>query len=456
MFGAGLASIALTACAPEVALVAPYQVASGQWNDDTVTYGNGLVGSSPVSPLAWSAFGSEQLAGLIARAHSANPDIAIAGARIMQARGDLMVAGAAGGPSLTFDLDGSSDIRNLRGQNNSSNRFGSANLDISYDLDLFGENRARRDAGRAQLRATGYDNLATRLAIESEVARSYVGLSAFSEQIVLAQNALSDARELERIVRLRAQEGLVNPVEIGLQVAETNEIGIALSRLVEARARAQTALSILLGEEAPAFRFEAARLSDLIVPQFERIQPAQLLARRPDILAAEARIAAANGNIGQARAAFFPQIRLSATSFVDFATNGIGVPGVALGANILSSIFDSGGKKGSLLRAQGEQIEAAENYRKTILVALGEAQNAMASSSEAQNRLTLLSRSHALAVRTADAARAQYLEGVITQTALNESESQLRRVEEELINARKEHLESAISLFQALGGAPVL
>lgn len=436
-------------CAPHANLATPYIVASDRWDGDSVTYRN-----TSYDRLSWSAFGSDELARLIERAQEANPDIAIASARILQARGDLRVVRAARGPTIDLSADSSTDIRNLQGQNSSSNRLGSAELDISYDLDLFGGNKASHRAAQARYRATGYDRLATKLAIEADVAATYLEIAALSDQVAVTERALANARKLERIIGLRVEEGITDPIEAGLQTAEANGIEIDMSRLLEAKALALNALSTLLGEEAPTFRLNPQSISSFNVPRFDPAQPADLLVRRPDILAAEARIAAANGDVGAARAAFFPQISLSASSFLDFTSGGLGVPGAALGANLISLIFDNGRRKGAFLRAEGEQVEAAESYRKTVLTSLSEAQNALASSLQSQRRLALLENSRGLAERTAISARRQYLEGSIGLGTLFESERNLLTVEESLIRAKQENLLAALLLFRALGGEP--
>ena len=118
-------------------------------------------------------------------------------------------------------------------------------------------------------------------------------------------------------------------------------------------------------------------------------------------------------------------------------------------------IFDNGRRRGAFIRAEGEQVEAAESYRKTVLASLSETQNALASSLQSQKRLSLLENSRGLAERTANSARRQYLEGSIGLSTLFESERNLLTIEESLIRAKQENLLAALLLFRALGGAPV-
>lgn len=139
------------------------------------------------------------------------------------------------------------------------------------------------------------------------------------------------------------------------------------------------------------------------------MQPTELLTRRPDIRGAEARIEAANGNV--ARAAFIPQIRLSADSFFDLASSGgIINPGGSLSAGSLATIFDRGRLRGRLVRARGEQYEAVASYRKAVLAALTETRNTLSISRESEARLTAFQRSRAEALQTAKLARLQYAE----------------------------------------------
>lgn len=449
-FVVGATSLLTAGCAPHVQLEVPAAILSSGWDD-----------ADPVSDAtvtaddSWSAFGSDKLQDLIKRAHAANPDIGIAAARILQAQGSLIEAGAANGPTLTGSADGSSDIRNLQGQTRSFDRIGSAGVDITYDLDLFGGARAQKAAARSRLQGAEYESRAVRLATETEVTRAYVLLAALSDRQDLTDRAKKNARELERIIRIRAGEGVANQVDVGLQTTEGNAIEVSESRLVESSAKAKNALAILLGEEAPRFSIEADSLDNLTRPHFGLVQPGDLIRRRPDIMAAEAKIAAANGDVAQARAAFMPRLRFSADSFFDVTGAGTIINlGGSIGGSLLLPIFDRGRLKGRLTRVSGEQQEAAEAYRKTILTAFAQAQNALAASAESRRRLTLLSQSRGEALRTAKIAKQRYIEGVVGLSILLDADRRLLQVEDALATAKQDCLIAAIDLFSAMGGPP--
>ena len=449
----GVSAIALcalvSACAPRVQLPVAPGIGVLDWNEDWQNPAGAEAAQS------WSSFGSEPLAALIAEARRANPDIEIAIARIDQARGDAGVARSENGPEIGLSANGSSDIRNLQGQTKSLNRIGSVGIDVSYDLDLFGAAKASRRAAWAQLSAAGYDRRTIELTIEADVASAFVRHAALNDRLKINARALQSARKLERIIRIRAAEGVASVIDVGIQTTEGDAIEVEMSQLAEDRAIIGNALAVLVGAEAPAFSVPDASLSNLVIPAFAQVQPADLLTRRPDIRAAEARIAAADGNVANARAVFMPQIRLSADSFFDLASNGgILNPGGSLTASILATIFDRGRLKGRLTRAVGEQNEAVASYKKAVLAALTETRNALSIAREADFRLATLQRSRGDAERTATLSRMQFAEGRTSLNTLLEADRRLLAVDEGLTQAREVRLLAAITLFRAIGGAP--
>lgn len=435
-----------SACAPVAERAAVPTVSAANWSD------NGALGTTPLAA-GWDAFGSPELVALIARARGANADIAVAAARVVQARGQLGVARAAGLPSVAAfasgRASGSADARAFR------NNDASLGLDIAYDVDLFGSARAGKRAARARLAASRYDRDAVALAIESDVARGFVQYAAFSTRLVLLGRALDNARELDRIIGVRVREGVATRVDAGLQTIEVRRIEAEVSRLAEAQARTRNALAILVGAEAPGFRLGAVSLAAFTPPAFEAVQPGALLVRRPDIRAAEARIAAANGDIARARAAFLPSLRVSAGSLLD--AGGGGPLGFALsaGSSLLAPIFEGGRLRGALLTASGSQLESVEQYRRTLLTGLSEAEDAMTGLSQAGQRGTLLAGTMDVARTTARLARRQYVEGAADlQTVLNAERGALD-VEDAAAVAMQDRLNAAIDLYRAFGGRPV-
>lgn len=434
-----------TACAPMVEpAVTPAAPATG-WRDVGAGEGTTALGAG------WAAFGSPSLDALIARARAANPDVGIAAARIVQARGQLGAARAAGLPSVSGVAD--ARVSGTRGGRSLRDDDAALGLDIAYDVDLFGAGRANRRAAAARLSASRFDQDAVALTVEADVARAFVQHAAFSARLGVLERALGNARELERIIGVRFREGAATRVETGLQTIEVRRIEAEVSRLAEARMRTRNALAILVGAHAPSFQMEDG-LQSFTIPDFDAGQPGMLLVRRPDVRAAEARIAAAAGDVARARAAFLPSLTISAGSLV--GVGGGGPLGLALsaGSGLLAPIFDGGRLRGGLLTATGAQRESVEAYRRTLLTALGEAEDALGGAAQSRIRQALLGGTMAVARDTARLARRQYVEGAADlQTVLNAERGALD-VEDAAAVAMQDRLDAAIDLFRALGGSP--
>jgi NodT family efflux transporter outer membrane factor (OMF) lipoprotein len=446
------AALSLSACSapprPELA-IAP-SVLSSDWGPGAAAGPNDAVGLET----GWSAFRSPELTALIARARAANTDIAIARARILQARGQLGVARAAGIPSV--GLSGTADA--LRTSSRTGVAFTndhSAGLDIAWDLDLFGANRAGKRAALARLVASQFDRDATELAVESEVARAYVAWATLTDRLIILDRALANARELERIIAIRRKEGVATRVDLGLQTIEVRRYDSQRSEMAEARGHALNALALLVGEEAPRFHLAEAKLDGFAYPDFRPVQPGELLVRRPDIEAAEARIHAAQGDVDRARRAFLPSISISAHSLGQGLAAGGPLQAVlSASASILSPIFSGGRLRGNLMSASGAQIESVETYRAALLTATREGADALTGLDESRRRMTLLAESLEEARVTARLARRQYVEGAADlQTVLN-AERGLLDLEDAHALAAQDRLDAAIDLYKAMGGAP--
>ncbi len=443
----------LNGCAPHVQLAVAPDIQSATWSIQPGAGADGI--GVAQAPLDWAAFGSPRLDALLAQVRAANTDIAIANARIAQAAADLRIAKSANGPTLEAFSRAESNARGGSGDNAFRDSYVTGDLDLTYTLDLSGRLKASKKAAFARYRAAGYEAQATRLTIEAAAATAYIEYAALCDRIKIAEQALANAWEFGRTLNLRAEAGIVSQVDAGIQAAETNDIAVNLSRLREARSRTVQAIAVLAGEEGPLFDLEPASLADFALPQFRSDQPASLVTRRPDMLAAAARIEAANGDVDRARAAFLPDIELSAGSFVDSAVGGgILNPGFALAARMVATIFDNGRLKGQVYRASAEQQETVELYRKALLNALADAQNAIGAVQANGERIHLLENSQHHAARTAALARDRYAEGAEDFGAVLDAERQRLTVEDALASSRQQAFNSAIALYAALGGSP--
>ena len=446
-----LTAVAAQGCAPKPRLAVAPELLSLEWRGGGTAAEGTIVGSESLG----AALGSPELKALIDRALVANADIGAARARVAQARAQLRVARAAMLPAVS----GSGGLSTTRTDDRTSSAFdfsdAFAGLDVSWDADLFGGARAARGAARNRLVAAGFDRETMALSVEAEVARAYVQHAVLAERIDLLDRSIESARELERIVGVRLREGAATKVETGLQAIELRQLQAERHRLVEAQEATRNALAVLVGEEAPRFDGPEADLGALEPPALAPLQPGELLVRRPDIRAAEARISAASGDVAEARAAFLPNLRLSAGGLGQAAQlGGPYAATLSLGASLLAPIFDGGRLRGQLAATTAVQVESVELYRGALLTALAEAENALAAVAQSRARFDLLDEVVEEARTTARLTHLQYIEGAADLRAVIDAQQLLVRVEDSRALSLQERMNAAIDLYRAMGGSP--
>lgn len=442
---------AASACAPTPRLQVAPEVLSTEWRAQPAA---GTV-PSPLPENLGRGLGSPELEQLIARALSANADLGVSAARIDQARAQLRLARAEMLPVVSASAGLAGSRAGGGGVKPFDFNEGYAGLDVAFEVDLFGGLRAGNRAARARYAAAALDRQALALIVQGDVARAFVQHAALSQRLGLLDRNIGQARELLRIIEVRHRLGEATRVDTGLQTIQLRQLEVERERLLEARSRTVNAVAVLVGEEAPLFVMPEADLAALKVPALAPAQPADLLVRRPDILAAEARISAARGDIQQARAAFLPRLRLSAGGIAEAGTLG-GPLGTVItaGLSLLAPIFDRARLRGNLDMASAVQVESVELYRKALLTALGEAEDALEAVERSRAREALLETIVSEAVTTARLARLQYVEGAADLQWLLDAEQRLVQAEDARAIAQQERLEAAIDLYRALGGAP--
>ena len=442
------ACVALSACAPALRLETAPPLASTEWSAPTVP----AVATEPRGNLG-AAFGSETLAELIERGRRGSPEVGIAAARVDQARALLRVARAAMLPtvSLSAGLSGTRSSRAAVDPYDFSEGFGG--VDVAYDLDLFGGAAAGRRANRERLGAALLDREALLIVIEAEIARAWLQRATLSDRIELVERNIVQAVELERIIRARLNAGDASRVDLGLQTIQVRQLQAEKVRLEQALGNTRTALAVLVGEEAPRFTSAPGALAALEIPAFDPGSPGELLVRRPDIRAAEARIAAAGGDVSQARAAFFPRLRLSASGLGQAASLGNPITSLlSIGADLLAPIFNRGRLRGEYALATAQQRESVELYRRTLLTALAEVEDAMSAVDRSAARERLILDMVEEARLTARLSRLQYIGGEADLRQVLDAEERLIAAEDARAIVLQQRLEAAVDMFRATGG----
>ena len=444
--------LTLVGCAPSVQIAVPPNISSEAWTLDQA--GSPIEIATPAS--LGALLGSQELEQLIVQARQRNTQIGVASARIRQARGLLQ---AARGSMLPV-VSGSAGISQSR-NSNAGNPFDFSEsfvgIDLEFDVDLFGGERAARRASQHRVQAAQQNRDAIGLAIEADVARAFVRRAALAERIAILDRNTQQALDLERIIGARFRAGDATRVDLGLQTIQVRQLQTERLRLLEALDRSRTALAVLVGEEAPLFRITPPSLSSLAVAELSPMQPAVLLARRPDVRTAEQVMLAASGDITEARAAFLPRLSLSARGLLQtISLTGPLSSGSSIGLDLLGPIFDRGRLRGNLEFVSGRQMEAVELYRETMLTALAETEDAMSASQLAREREVLIGQIVEQAALTARLARLQYIGGEADLQRVLDAEQLLSAAEDAAAIVRQERLEASIDIFRAIGGAPAV
>ena len=452
LMSAGLAAL-LGACSLVPDFISPEVDMPAAWDGpQAATVAAATTDVTRVSAQWWSRFGSAELDGLMVQALAANQDLAASLQRIEEARASLRVAGASLVP--TVDAGGSlnEEVNRSRGSTNNSTGY-NTQLQASYELDLWGRNRAGVEAAAATLTSSSYDHDALALVVQSEVASTYVEALAFKDRLRIAKTNLDLARQLLVLIEAQNREGRISSLEVAQQrlTVATQEAEIPS---IEQQLRAsETALAILLGRPPEGFHVRAASLTDLSLPQIAAGQPADLLVRRPDIQKAEADLKAANADIGAARAAFFPTVNLTVEAAVSgLMTAGSPASVASLAGSLLAPIFSGGQLEGELEGSKARYAELAANYRQAVLVSLQETEDALVSVDASRRRAGLLDDAVVQAREAFSLSQLRYTAGAVDFISVIDAQRSQLSAQDSLVQAERDRYSAAIDLFKAMGG----
>lgn len=433
------AALALAGCNLQTDYRRPRIDTPDTWHQAAAT------GAAPVDPQWWRAFASAELDRLLAQALAYNNDLAAAEQRIAQARAQARIAGAGLWPAA--GLGGSyTDNRNeLTDTQKASGQF-----DIAYEVDLWGANRARRDAGSARMLSRIFARDALQLVVMADVGQTYFTLLAIRERRQIASDFLDTATAILGIIEARQRAGAAYALEVAQQKTVQANARASLDLLVQQQVLAENALAILLGQAPQQLALAPAAFADLQIPQIGAEQPAALLQRRPDIGQLEMELIAANADIAAARAAFYPKLQLSMNSLLSSPQPG-GVA-VALAAGLAQPLFQGGRLQGAFDNAVAVNAELAETYRKTVLTAFKEVEDAAATHANSGRRLEALQTAVEQAKLALQISRDRYRLGAVDYQALLNAQSSYLNTENSRVQARLEVLVAQVQMYKALGG----
>ena len=413
----------------------------------------------------WRGFGSPELNRLIAAAQANNFSIAAAMARIRQADAQLRIAGAALLPAIGATADASwqqarrsnfSFAPNTGGSPYTNIRIYSVGLNAAYEFDFWGRVQAQQQSAADIALFTRFDRDTIALGVVTGVANTWFAALGANDRVRVAEANLASSGQVLAAFRGRLSAGTATALDVSQQEALVAAIRAALPALRSQREQAINGLGILTGIPPVAVTQRAGTLDTLSLPPLSPGLPLDLLARRPDVAAAEALLAAAGADVAAARAAFFPAVQLSlAGSFQSAAIGTLFGPGAALASlagGVAQPIFDGGGLRGQLELAKGRQDELLANYRAVILQAFTDVDNALTAYGYATEQEQLQQRAVAIARRSAEIGRAQQDAGTVDILTVLNLQATLFNALDNLAQIRLARVQALLSLYKALGG----
>ncbi len=451
-----LLSVTLAACATRRPYTAPQVEPAAMLNADAA-----LTAQQAMDPRWWAQFDDPVLDALITQSLDANRDVRSAFSRVEQARAifdDTKLDRFPEVPvSASYErrdqaLPGLSDER--RGV--SAYRLG---FDAFGEVDLFGRVRSAIQAASASAAAFQADLDDVRVVVVADVARNYFELRGLQQQLAVAERTLVNQQDTLRLTRVRRDAGIGEEQDVASAAARVAAIEADLPPLRAAISQRDHRLAVLVGERPGQLK---ADLSPRAYPPLGKAiaigEPGSLLTRRPDVRAAERRLASATGREGVAAADLYP--RITVTGFLGFLAGRGSLFGSAdsrawsVTPALSWAGFDLGSARARLRGAEASTRESLSDYEQIVLLAIEEVENALVGYREQQKRLVSLVEQARESTRAAGIARVRYREGVADFLSLLDAERTQLQAENSVAEAEAGVFTSVIAVYKALGGVP--
>ncbi len=412
----------------------------------------------------WEQFQDPVLDGLIDTALRENKDLRIAAARVLEfaARVDIFRSGFF--PQIGYQGDASRNRASREvfggvpsGDRNYNNYSAAANL--GWELDLWGRIRRATEAGRADLLAEEESRRTVILSLVSAVATSYVTLRQLDRQLEVSRDTLDSRAESLRLFEVKFKGGVISELELAQVRTEYEQAAAAIPPLERQIALTENALSILLGRNPGAIPRGKA-IDELIQPPVPEGVPSTLLARRPDIRAAEQNLVAANARIGVARAQYFPTISL--TGLFGYASEQLGdlLQGSAnlwsIGGSALGPIFTGGAITGQVRASEAVQRQALVGYLQTVQTAFREVDDALVNVQKSREQLVAEGRRVAALAEYARLAKLRYDEGYASYIEVLDAQRFLFDAQLQYVAVQGDVYASLVSTYKAMGGGWII
>jgi NodT family efflux transporter outer membrane factor (OMF) lipoprotein len=414
----------------------------------------------------WQMFQDAELNRLESLASTNNQSLVAAVARWAQARDVVAATRSEYYPQLTAGGTPNGDFNRQRtsvnapqlgqpaGASHTYDTF-TAPIYLGWEADLWGRVRRLSESARAQSAASADDLESARLAVTAEVAVDYFAVQTLNAEYTLIDGTIDAYRRSLELTQNRRRGGVVSDLDVAQAATQLHSAEAQLPDIQLRRAQTRHALAILCGQSPIDFLL-ASNSAATTVPDVPPGLPAELLEHRPDIAAAERRMAAANANIGVAKAAFFPAIKLngvaglqsvSASSWFDWPSRFWSV-----GPDVELPLFTGGLNRANLARARSAYDENVADYRQTVLGAFGEVADSLAAQRWLAEEWTAETEAVVAAQHALEIANNRYRAGLVTYLDVATAQTDALTQERSAVDLQGARLTASVNLVKALGG----
>ncbi|HUE10589.1 MAG TPA: efflux transporter outer membrane subunit [Steroidobacteraceae bacterium] len=410
----------------------------------------------------WRAYRNPQLDTLESQVGDANQNLKAAFARLAQARATTRIARADLFPTLSVGASAArarTSVNSPRfplGEEPTLNNF-DLEADLSYEFDVWGRVRNSVNSAKANQQASAADLAALNLALHAELAGDFFSLRSEDAERVLLEKTVDDYENSLRLTQNLYKGGAAALADVAQAQAQLESARTQAADILLQRAQTEHAIAVLIGKNPTAFHLEPDPLPpDTAPPAIDPGLPSALLERRPDVAAAERRVASANAGIGVARAAYFPVFSLAAAAGFDSTrtSNWLNAPSRlwSVGPSGLLTVFDAGRHRAQSAQAHALYDEQVADYRGAVLTAFQEVEDNLA----ALRQLERESVSEAAAVtatgKALQQARYRYQAGLVTYLEVATTETTALQAQLSNLNIQLRRLNASVLLVKALGG----
>lgn len=403
----------------------------------------------------WKAFESKQLTQLVEIAQQKNPDWLKANESVKQAELQMKIANASLFPSLNFNTSSGEKSTKQANGNWDTSPSTSAGLSANYEIDLWGGAMAKRHAVKANYKSSVYENEATRLSVSAAVATAWFNFVTLQERFDTARKNVEIADRIQRIVDSLYRNGAASAADVAAQKSNLLSQQNALLPLQLQLDQTRAAIAVLEGQIPQGYQLARENILDIKIPVINAGVPSEVIARRPDVASAEAKLQESSANVYAARTALLPSFQLSGNmgkSASELFSLSPAAQTTGWTLSLAQTIFAGGSNVYNVRSKESARVALLEDYRKVILTALQEVDDALnrvnITLQQETNQQDIVEQS----ARSLKLNETRYREGDIDLQSLLDSQRSLFQAQDALVQQRLARLKAAVDLYKALGG----